>query len=294
MILSLTSDTMTRGQMYDAASSILAQKLSQVDGIGQVTVGGSSLPRCAWNDPARCTSTASARRTCAGRIAAANANRPKGMVEDGPRHWQIYANDQAKEAAEYLPLIIAYRNGAAVHLSDVAEVTDSVQDLRNAGSANGKPAVLVILNRQPGANIIETVDRVRATLPMLKASIPSAIDLAVVIDRTPTIRASLHEVERTLLISIALVIMVVFLFLRKVTATLIPTVAVPVSLLGTFGAMYLAGYSLNNLSLMALTVATGSSWTTPLSCWRTSPAASRKACRRWKPRSRARAKSGSR
>jgi multidrug efflux pump len=190
-------------------------------------------------------------------IAAANANRPKGMVEDDTRHWQIYANDQARTAAEYFPLIIAYRNGAAVHLTDVAEIKDSVQDLRNAGSADGKPAVLVILNRQPGANIIETVDRVRATLPNLRASVPSAIDLAVVIDRTPTIRASLHEVERTLMISIALVVMVVFLFLRKISATLIPTVAVPVSLLGTFGIMYLAGYSLNNLSLMALTVATG-------------------------------------
>jgi multidrug efflux pump len=258
MILSLTSETMTRGQLYDAASSILAQKLSQLEGIGQVTVGGSSLPAVRVElIPSALNKYGIGTEDVRNAIAAANANRPKGMVEDGARHWQIYANDQAREAVEYLPLIVAYSNGAAVHLSDVAEVTDSVQDLRNAGSADGKPAVLVILNRQPGANIIETVDRVRATLPLLKASIPSAIDLAVVIDRTPTIRASLHEVERTLLISIALVVMVVFLFLRKATATLIPTVAVPVSLLGTFGVMYLAGYSLNNLSLMALTVATG-------------------------------------
>ena len=258
MILSLTSATMTRGQLYDAASSILAQKLSQIEGIGQVTVGGSSLPAVRVELlPSALHKYGIGTEDVRNAIAAANANRPKGMVEDGERHWQIYANDQAREAVEYLPLIVAYRNGAAVHLSDVAEVTDSVQDLRNAGSANGKPAVLVILNRQPGANIIETVDRVRATLPLLKASIPSAIDLAVVIDRTPTIRASLREVERTLLISIALVVMVVFLFLRKASATLIPTVAVPVSLLGTFGVMYLAGYSLNNLSLMALTVATG-------------------------------------
>ena len=258
MILSLTSETMTRGQLYDAASSILAQKLSQIEGIGQVSVGGSSLPAVRVELlPSALHKYGIGTEDVRNAIVAANANRPKGMVEDGARHWQIYANDQAREAAEYLPLIVAYRNGAAVHLSDVAEVTDSVQDLRNAGSADGKPAVLVILNRQPGANIIETVDRVRATLPLLKASIPSAIDLAVVIDRTPTIRASLHEVERTLLISIALVVMVVFLFLRKVSATLIPTVAVPVSLLGTFGVMYLAGYSLNNLSLMALTVATG-------------------------------------
>ena len=258
MILSLTSDTMTRGQLYDAASSILAQKLSQVDGIGQVTVGGSSLPAVRVEMiPSALHKYGIGTEEVRAVIAAANANRPKGMVEDDTRHWQIYANDQARTAAEYFPLIIAYRNGAAVHLTDVAEIKDSVQDLRNAGSADGKPAVLVILNRQPGANIIETVDRVRATLPNLRASVPSAIDLAVVIDRTPTIRASLHEVERTLMISIALVVMVVFLFLRKVSATLIPTVAVPVSLLGTFGVMYLAGYSLNNLSLMALTVATG-------------------------------------
>ncbi|HEX9451465.1 MAG TPA: efflux RND transporter permease subunit, partial [Burkholderiales bacterium] len=258
MILSLTSDTMTRGQLYDAASSILAQKLSQVDGIGQVSVGGSSLPAVRVEMiPSALHKYGIGTEDVRSAIATANANRPKGMVEDGSRHWQIYANDQAREASEYFPLIVAYRNGAAVHLTDVAEIVDSVQDVRNAGSADGKPAVLLVLNRQPGANIIETVDRVRATLPNLRASIPSAIDLSVVIDRTPTIRGSLREVERTLLISIALVVMVVFLFLRKVTATLIPTVAVPVSLLGTFGAMYLAGYSLNNLSLMALTVATG-------------------------------------
>ncbi len=258
MILSLTSDTMTRGQLYDAASSILAQKISQVDGIGQVSVGGSSLPAVRVEMiPSALHKYGIGTEDVRNAIAAANANRPKGIVEDDTRHWQIYANDQAKVAAEYFPLIVAYRNGAAVHLTDVAEIVDSVQDLRNAGSADGKPAVLLVLNRQPGANIIETVDRVRATLPNLRASIPSAIDLNVVIDRTPTIRASLVEVERTLMISIALVVMVVFLFLRKVSATLIPTVAVPVSLLGTFGAMYLAGYSLNNLSLMALTVATG-------------------------------------
>jgi multidrug efflux pump len=258
MILSLTSDSLTRGQMYDAASSILAQKLSQIDGIGQVSVGGSSLPAVRVElIPSALHKYGIGTEDVRAALAAANANRPKGMVEDGARHWQISASDQAKQASEYLPLIVAYRNGAAVHLSDVADVTDSVQDLRNAGSANGRPAVLVILYRQPGANIIDTVDRVRAILPALAASIPSAIDLSVVIDRTPTIRASFKEVERTLMISIALVIMVVFLFLRKASATLIPSVAVPVSLLGTFGVMYLVGYSLNNLSLMALTVATG-------------------------------------
>ena len=258
MLLSMTSETMTRGQMYDAASTILAQKLSQVHGIGQVTVGGGSLPavRVELNPSALHKygiGTEEVRNT----IAAANANRPKGFVEDGERHWQVGANDQALTAAEYMPLVVAYRNGAAVQLSDVAEVVDSVQDLRNAGLANGKPSVLVILSRQPGANIIETVDGVKAALPQLRASIPSAIDLAILMDRTPTIRASLREVERSLMISVALVVMVVFLFLRRVRATLIPTVAVPVSLLGTFGVMYLCGYSLNNLSLMALTVATG-------------------------------------
>ena len=258
MLLSMTSETMTRGQMYDAASTILAQKLSQVHGIGQVTVGGGSLPavRVELNPSALHKygiGTEEVRNT----IAAANANRPKGFVEDGERHWQVGANDQALAAAEYMPLVVAYRNGAAVQLSDVAEVVDSVQDLRNAGLANGKPSVLVILSRQPGANIIETVDGVKAALPQLRASIPSAIDLAILMDRTPTIRASLREVERSLMISVALVVMVVFLFLRRVRATLIPTVVVPVSLLGTFGVMYLCGYSLNNLSLMALTVATG-------------------------------------
>jgi multidrug efflux pump len=258
MILSLTSQTLTRGQMYDAASSILAQKLAQLQGIGQVRVGGSSLPAVRVELlPAALYKYGIGTESVRAAIATTNANRPKGMVESDARHWQIYANDQAREAADYLPLIVAYRNGAAVHLSDVAEVTDSVQDLRNAGSSNGKPAVLVILYRQPGANIIETVDRVREALPQLNASIASAIDLEVVFDRTPTIRGSLRDVERTLLISVALVIMVVFLFLRRASATLIPSVTVPVSLLGTFGIMYLAGFSLNNLSLMALTVATG-------------------------------------
>ena len=258
MILALTSSTLSQGQMYDAASTVLAQKLSQVQGIGQVNVGGSSLPAVRVElNPAALNKYGIATEDVRSAIAATNANRPKGAVEDGDRRWQIYANDQAKKAAEYIPLIVAYRDGAAVRLGDVAEVVDSVQDLRNAGSANGKPSVLIVLNRQPGANIIDTVDRVAALLPRLRASIPSAIDLSVVLDRTPTIRASLREVERTLVISIGLVIMVVFLFLRNWRATLIPAVAVPVSLIGTFGVMYLCGYSLDNLSLMALTIATG-------------------------------------
>jgi multidrug efflux pump len=190
-------------------------------------------------------------------IASTNTNRPKGFIEDDTHRWQIEDNDQAMKASEYRPLIIAWRNGAPIRLTDVAEINDSVQDLRNLGIANGRRAILLIVNRQPNANIIETVDRIRALVPHLRASIPSAIDLSVVMDRTPTIRASLHDVERTLLIATALVILVVFLFLREPHAALIPSVAVPVSLIGTFGVMYLLGYSLDNLSLMALTVATG-------------------------------------
>jgi multidrug efflux pump len=258
MILALTSDTMTQGQMYDAASTIIAQKLSQVSGVGQVSVGGSSLPAVRVElQPQALYKYGISLETVRTVLANTNANRPKGIVEDGDRYWQIYANDQAKTAAEYIPLIIAYRNGAAVRLSDVGEVVDSVQDLRNAGSANGKPSVLVIINRQPNANIIETVDAVSALLPSLRAAIPSAIKLELMMERTATIRGSLRDVERTLFISVCLVILVVFIFLRNARATLIPSVAVPVSLIATFGAMYLFGFSLNNLSLMALTVATG-------------------------------------
>jgi multidrug efflux pump len=258
MILALTSKTMDRGQMYDAASTILAQKLSQLQGIGQVNIGGSSLPAVRVElNPAALNKYGIGMEEVRAAIVATNANRPKGAVEDGEQHWQILANDQAKKAADYLPLIVSYRNGAAVRLADLGEVVDSVQDLRNAGLSNGEPAVLLILYRSPGANIIDAVDRVKAELPQLAASIPSAIDLKVVLDRTPTIRASLRDTERSLMISVVLVILVVFLFLRNWRATLIPSVAVPVSLVGTFGAMYLFGYSLDNLSLMALTIATG-------------------------------------
>ena len=258
MILALTSDTLRQGQLYDAASTIIAQKLSQIEGVGQVTVGGSALPAVRVElNPQTLNKYGIGLEDVRLALAATNANRPKGSVEDGDRHWQIHANDQATTAAEYLPLVIAYRNGAAVRLSDVADVVDSVQDLRNAGSANGKRSVLVIINRQPNANIIETVDRVIALLPSLRASIPAAIDLDLMMERTTTIRASLRDVERTLLISVTLVILVVFLFLRNWRATLIPSMAVPVSLIATFGVMYLAGYSLDNLSLMALIIATG-------------------------------------
>jgi multidrug efflux pump len=258
MILALTSKTLSQGQMYDAASTILAQKISQIEGVGQVSVGGSSLPavRVELNPSALNkygVSLDSVRNT----LSAANANRPKGLLEAGDKHWQIYASDQAKTAKEYIPLIISFHNGNPVRLSDVAEVTDSVENLRNAGMSAGEPSVLVQINSQPGANILETVDRIKKILPQMQASMPAAINVVIANDRTPTIRASLKSVESTLLISIALVIMVVFLFLRNLRATLIPSVAVPLSLLGTFVVMYLAGFSLNNLSLMALTVATG-------------------------------------
>ena len=258
IILALTSDTMTRGQLYDAASTILAQKLSQIKGVGQVNVGGSSLPAVRVElNPALLNHYGISPEQVRLYIAASNANRPKGSVEAGDKHWQIYANDQAKKASDYIPLIVSYRNGAAVRLADLGEVVDSVEDVRNAGLYNSKPSVLLIITKQPGANVIETVDRVKAILPQLQASIPAAINLKIASDRTPSIRASLNEVERTLLISIALVILVVFLFLRNIYATFIPSIAVPVSLIGTFGVMYLAGYTLDNLSLMALTVATG-------------------------------------
>ena len=257
-ILAMTSDTLTRGQIYDAASTIMQQALSQIDGIGQVAISGSSLPAVRVElTPQALFKYGIGLEDVRAALSSANAHSPKGALEDGDRRYQIYTNDQANHAADYKPLVIAYRNGAAVHLTDVGKVLDSVENLRNQGLSNGKPAVLVILYRQPGANIIDTVDRVKAILPQLQASIPHAINVELTMDRTTTIRASLHDVERALLIAIVLVILVVFLFLRDLRATLIPSVAVPVSLVGTFGVMWLLGYSLDNLSLMALTVSTG-------------------------------------
>ncbi len=258
MILALTSNTLSQGQIYDAASTVLEQKLSQVNGIGQVLVGGSSLPAVrAELNPNALSSYGIGLEDVRASLAAANANSPKGFVEQGAQRFQLYANDQARTAVQYQNLVVAYRNHAPVRLKDIADVSDSVEDLRNQGLSNGVPSVLIILFRQPGANIIDAVDRVTAMLPQLRASIPSAINLDTVMDRTTTIRASLHDVERTLLIAIALVIGVVFLFLRNARAALIPSVAVPISLIGTFGIMYLLGYSLDNLSLMALIIATG-------------------------------------
>jgi len=258
LVLALTSEILRRGDMYDAATTVLAQKLSQVAGVGEVSVSGSALPAVrAELNPKALFKYGIGLEDVRAALSAANAHSPKGSIDVGDRRYQIYNNDQASKADEYRSLLIAYRNGSPVRLSDVGEVVDSVENLRNAGIANGKPAVLVILNRQPGANIIDTVDRVKALLPSLQASIPPSIDLSVAVDRSTTIRASLHDVEITLIISIILVVFVVFVFLRDPLATLVPSMAVPVSLLGTFAFMYLLGYSLNNLSLMALTIATG-------------------------------------
>jgi multidrug efflux pump len=257
-ILALTSQTLTPGQIYDAASTVLTPALSQIDGIGQVTIGGSSLPAVRVElNPLALNKYGIGLEDVRAALSSANAHSPKGAIEQKDLHFQIYTNDQATTAADYLPLVVAYRNGAAVRLPDIATVVDSVENLRNQGLADGQPSVLVILYRQPNANIIDTVDRITASLPQLEASIPHGISVRMMMDRTTTIRASLHDVETTLVISICLVILVVFAFLRNPRAVLIPSVAVPVSLLGTFGAMYLMGYSLDNLSLMALTISTG-------------------------------------
>ena len=258
LILALTSKTRTRGQMYDAAANIMQQKLSQLQGIGQVIIGGAASPAVRVElNPGPLFKYGVGLEDVRAALASANANAPKGAIEDGDNHYQIYTNDQASHAADYMPLVVAYRNGAPVRLADVAEIDDSVEDLRNQGLSGGQPAVLVILFRQPGANIIETVDGVYAALPQLAAAMPHDVDIVPAVDRTITIRASLSDTQRTLIISVLLVTAVVFVFLRNLRATIIPAIAVPISIIGTFGAMYLLGYSLDNLSLMALTVATG-------------------------------------
>ena len=258
LILALTSKTLSRGQLYDAASTILAQKLAQLSGVGQITMGGSSMPavRVELNPSALAKYNINLEEVREA-IASTNANRPKGSLELNQRSWQIQANDQASQASDYLPVIVAYRNNAPVRIADLAEVNDSVEDLRNTGLINGQPAVLMIINKQPGANIIETVDQIKQMVPHLQALLPAAIDLSVAIDRSLTIRKSVKEVEHTLIIAIALVILVVLLFLRRLRASLIPFIAVPISLIGACSIMYLCDYSLDNLSLMALTIATG-------------------------------------
>ncbi len=258
MVIALTSNTLGQGRLFDAGSNILQQKLSQVSGVGQVQLGGSSLPAVRVElNPTALNKYGIGLESVRAALAAANANSPKGAIEVGDRRFQIYSNDQATVADEYRPLIIAWRNGAPVRLSDVAEVIDSTENIRNEGQANGKRSVLVIIYKQPNANIIETVDEIKALLPELQASMPNDVELQVVSDRTTTIRAALREVEQALVISVVLVVLVTFAFLRSARAGFVAAVTVPVSLVATFGGMYLLGYSLNNLSLMALTIAAG-------------------------------------
>jgi multidrug efflux pump len=258
MILALTSATADTGQLYDMASTILQQKLAQLEGVGQVFVGGSSLPAVRVElNPHALARYGIGLEDVRAVLAAANVNRPKGQIHGAERAWEIRTSDQLRLAAEYRPLLVAWRNGAAVRLEDVGVVRDSVEDLRSIGLANGKPAALIIIFRQPGANIIDAVDRIREAMPELHALIPPDVTLTPVLDQTVTIRASVSDVEHALMISVALVVLVVFLFLRDWRATAIPGVAVPLSLIGTFAFMYLMGYSVDNLSLMALTVATG-------------------------------------
>jgi multidrug efflux pump len=258
MILALTSDVLTKTEMYDAAATILAQKLSQVEGVGQVTIGGGALPgvRIELN-PTKLNKYGIGLEQVRTVLSSANANVPKGHFSDGKRMWEVGANDQLFKAIDYEPLIVAYHNGSAVRISDIARAWDAPEDIRHAGYSNGKPAILLILFRQPNANIINTVDNVRATFPQLKAAMPQSIEMVVAMDQTVTIRASVHDVELSLLASVVLVILVVFVFLRSPRTTFIPSIAVPVSLIGTFGVMYLLDYSLDNLSLMALAVSTG-------------------------------------
>ena len=258
MILIMTSDAMTQDQMYDAADSIMGQKLAQVEGVGQVFVWGSSQPAVRIEaNPNLLNKLNIGLEAVRSAVAAQNANIAKGSLDDSNKTWMVRANDQLKKAADYRPIIVAYRNGAPVRLSDVADVQDSYSNINNAGSFNGKPSVLVVIFRQPGSNMIALADRIEAALPFLRASLPPSINLVVGLDRTTTVRASVSDVQRTLIISVILVTLVVFIFLREVRATMIPSVAVPLAIVGTFGVMYLCGFSLNNLSLMALTISTG-------------------------------------
>jgi multidrug efflux pump len=258
LILAMTSKTLSQGQMYDAASNVFQQRLSQISGVGQVIIGGSALPAVRVElNPKTLFKYGIGLEDVRAALASANANSPKGTIDDGDQRYQVYTNDQSTKAADYAPLVIAYRNGAAVQLSDLATVSDSVEDVRNLGLSNGQPSVLIIVFRQPGANIIDTIDSVKESLPHLQAAMPADVNVTVAIDRSTTIRDSLRDTELTLVIAITLVTLVVYVFLRNFRATLIPGIAVPISILGTFGGMYLLGYSLDILSLMALTIATG-------------------------------------
>ncbi|PYN29318.1 MAG: multidrug transporter subunit MdtC [Candidatus Rokuibacteriota bacterium] len=258
LIIALTSNTVSRAAMYDVASTVLQQKLAKLEGVGQVFVGGGSLPSVRVElNPAALAHYDIGLEGVRNMLANANVNRPKGQLHGADRSWEIRATDQLRYAAEYAPLVVAWRNGAAVRLTDVGYVRDEVEDLRALGLSNGKPAILLVVFRQPGVNIIDTVDRIREEMPILAASVPGDVQLTVALDQTVTIRASVHDVEVALTIAIGLVVLVVFLFLRDWRATLIPGVVVPVSLVGTFGVMWFIGYSIDNLSLMALTIATG-------------------------------------
>src|SRR5512143_23758 len=258
LIFGLTSDTLPIGKLYDIASTVLQQRLSEIQGVGQVFVGGSSLPAVRIDvNPSALSRYGLGLEDVRTTLRTTNVRRPKGELQDGDRRWQIETNDQLNNAAEFRPIILHSNKGAVLRLSDIATVEDGTEDLFTAGVANNKPAVLLVLFRSPGANIIETVERVNEVMPQLAAALPAAVDLRLMLDRSPPIRASLRDVERALLTAVALVIVVVFLFLGNVRAALIPSVAVPVSLIGTAGVMYLLDYSLENLSLMALTIVTG-------------------------------------
>ncbi|WP_158749815.1 efflux RND transporter permease subunit [Acidobacterium sp. S8] len=258
MIIGLTSDIYDRSKLYDEASTVMQQKLSQIQGVGQVVVGGGALPSVRVEvNPTQLNSYGLTLSNVQSVLSTQNSDLARGQISNNAASSDIVVNGQISHAAEYAPIIIGYKNGAAVRLSDVAQVVDSTENIRNGGYLNGKPSIAIIIFRQPGANIIQTVDRIRSQLGFLKATIPQGVDMTIVMDRTTTIRASVNDVERSLIISVVLVILVVFLFLRSGRATLIPSVAVPVSLIGTFAVMYLFGFSLDNLSLMALTISTG-------------------------------------
>ncbi|HEY6517607.1 MAG TPA: efflux RND transporter permease subunit, partial [Steroidobacteraceae bacterium] len=259
LILALTSDTLTTGQVYDAASTVIQQKLLQIEGVGDVTIGGSSLPAVRIDlDPQALFKYGIGLEDVRAAISSANANSPKGAVDEAARRYQIYVNDTATTPQQYRSLIIAYRNGAAVRLGDIAQITDGVEDVRNLGLADGPHrAVLMIIRKQPGANVIDTVNQIKAVLPQIQASIPAGIGLILSNDRTQSIRNSVHDVETTLLLAMVLVVTVVLVMLSNPRAAIVPAIAVPLSLVGTFAAMYGLGFSLNNLSLMSLTVATG-------------------------------------
>jgi hydrophobe/amphiphile efflux-1 (HAE1) family protein len=256
--ISVSSNTIPRSHLYDLCDSILAQKISQLDGVGQVNIFGGAKPAVRVDvNPKAMAHYGISLEAVRQAIVAANANTPKGNLEDKSDRWTLYTSDQLLKPEQYVPLIVAYRNGAPIRLSDIAKVTEGIEDVRNSGFVNGQPAVMIGIGRQPGANIIDTVDRIRALLPELRASVPPSVTLEPVFDRTTTIRASVKDIEFTLLLTVALVVMVIFLFLRNAWATIIPSIAVPLSIIGTFGVMYLLQYNLDNLSLMALAICTG-------------------------------------